>query len=101
MTKPRIQVSRQELAAFCRKHHIQKLSFFGSVLRDDFKPDSDVDVLVEFVPGRTPGLEIVDIEQELSRLLGARQVDIVNPKWLNRRLKKRVLASAEVQYAEG
>lgn len=101
MTKPRIQVSRQELAAFCRKHHIQKLSFFGSVLRDDFQPDSDVDVLVEFVPGRTPGLEIVDIEQELSRLLGARQVDIVNPKWLNRRLKKRVLASAEVQYAEG
>ena len=101
MTKPRIQVSRQELASFCRKHHIQKLSFFGSVLRDDFQPDSDVDVLVEFVPGRTPGLEIVDIEQELSRLLGARQVDIVNPKWLNRRLKKRVLASAEVQYAEG
>ena len=100
MIRPRIQVSRQELAAFCRKHHIQKLSFFGSVLRDDFKPDSDVDVLVEFVPGRTPGLEIVDIEQELSRLLGARQVDIVNPKWLNRRLKKRVLASAEVQYAE-
>ena len=101
MTRPHIQISRQELAAFCRKHHILKLSFFGSVLRDDFKPDSDVDVLVEFSPGRTPGLEIVDIEQELSRLLGARQVDIVNPKWLNRRLKKRVLASAEVQYAEG
>lgn len=101
MTRPHIQISRQELGAFCRKHHIQKLSFFGSVLRDDFKPDSDVDVLVEFVPGRTPGLEIVDIEQELSRLLGTRQVDIVNPKWLNRRLKKRVLASAEVQYAEG
>jgi len=70
------------------------------VLRDDFGPESDVDVLVEFAPGHTPGLEIVDIEEELSQLLGGRKVDMVNPKYLNRRIKDHVLATAEVQYAE-
>ena len=97
----KLDVSKGELAEFCRKHHIQRLSFFGSVLRDDFGPDSDVDVLVEFAPGHVPGLEIVDIEEELSEILGGRNVDLVNPKYLNHRLKDRVLASAEVQYAEG
>jgi len=101
MKRQRLQVSREALASFCRRHHIVKLAFFGSVLGDDFRADSDVDVLVEFAPGHTPGLEIVDIEQELSRLLGGHKVDMVNPKYLNRRLKDRVLATAEVQYAEG
>jgi hypothetical protein len=96
-----IHISREELAKFCRRHHVQRLSFFGSVLHDDFGPESDVDVLIEFAPGHTPGLEIVDIEEELSALLGGRRVDIVNPKYLNPRLKDRVLAEAEVQYAEG
>ena len=96
-----IAVDRAKLAEFCRRRHIRKLSLFGSVLRDDFRPDSDVDVLVEFAPGHTPGLEIVDIGEELSRLLGGRKADLVNPKYLNRRLKGRVLAEAEVQYAEG
>ena len=95
-----VTVDRDQIEVFCCKHHIRKLSLFGSVLRDDFDPDSDVDVLVEFVPGHTPGLEIVDIEDELSRLLGGRKVDLVNSKYLNRRLKDRVLAEAEVQYAE-
>ncbi len=95
-----VTVDRDQIEVFCRKHHIRKLSVFGSALRDDFDPDSDVDVLVEFAPGHTPGLEIVDIEDELSRLLGGRKVDLVNPKYLNRRLKDRVLAEAEVQYAE-
>ena len=96
-----IQISSRDLADFCRRHHIQKLSFFGSVLRDDFNEDSDVDVLVEFAQGHTPGLEIVDIEEELSELLGGRRVDMVNPKYLNRRLKDRILSSQVVQYAEG
>ena len=95
-----VAVDKTRLAEFCRKHHIRKLSLFGSALRDDFDPDSDVDVLVEFAPAHTPGLEIVDIEDELSRLLGGRKVDLVNPKYLNRRIKDRVLAEAEVQYAE-
>jgi len=96
-----IAVDRKKLAEFCRRHHIRKLSFFGSAVREDFGPDSDVDVLVEFEPGHTPGLEVVDIEEELSALLGGRTVDMVNPRYLNRRLKSRVLSEAEVQYAQG
>jgi len=96
-----LDVDRAKLAEFCRRRHIRRLSFFGSVLRDDFGDESDVDVLVEFQPGRTPGLDVVDVEDELSALLGGRKVDMVNPKYLNRRLKDRVLAEAEVQYAEG
>ena len=97
----RIALDKEALAEFCRRHHIRKLSFFGSVVRDDFGPDSDVDVLVEFEPEHTPGLAVVDIEEGLSELLGGRTVDMVNPKYLNRRLKSRVLDEAEVQYAEG
>ena len=96
-----IGVDRAKLADFCRRHHIRKLSLFGSVLREDFGPHSDVDVLVEFAPGHTPGLDIVDMGEELSALLGGRRVDMVNPKYLNQRLKSRVLDMAEVQYAEG
>jgi len=92
-------VNRQQIAEFCRRHHIQKLSLFGSVLRDDFGPDSDIDVLVTFEPGHVIGLRIVDIEEELSQLLG-RRVDLVSEKYLNRRIRDRVLADAEVQYAE-
>ena len=98
---PRIALDRKQIAEFCRRHHIRKLSLFGSVLRDDFRPDSDVDVLVEFEPGRQVGLRIIDMEEELSNMLGGRRVDIVSEKYLNRRLRNRVLASAEVEYAEG
>ncbi len=97
----RIPVDKARLAEFCRGRHIRKLSLFGSVLREDFGPDSDVDVLVEFEPGHTPGLDIMDVEEGLSALLGGRRVDLVNPKYLNRHLRDRVLAEAEVQYAEG
>jgi uncharacterized protein len=95
-----ISISQQKLQLFCQKYHISRLSLFGSVLRDDFRPDSDVDVLVEFAPGHTPGLEIVDIEEEFSALLGGRKIDLVNPKYLNPRLKSRVLADAQEFYAE-
>lgn len=93
-------VSRDTLAELCRRHHIRRLSVFGSVLRDDFGPDSDVDVLIEFDRSRPVGFRIFRVEEELSRLFGGRKVDIVNPRYLNRRLKDRVLASAEVQYEE-
>jgi hypothetical protein len=96
-----VPIDREQLAAFCRRHHIRKLALFGSILRDDFRPDSDVDVLVEFDPRYAPGFRIVDIEEELSQLLRGHRVDLVSVKYLNPRLRSRVLASAEVQYAEG
>ncbi|MEW6349684.1 MAG: nucleotidyltransferase domain-containing protein [Thermodesulfobacteriota bacterium] len=91
----------RRLADFCRRRHIRWMACFGSAVREDFGPSSDVDVLMEFAPGHTPGWEIVDIEEELSALFGGRDVDILNPKYLNRRLKDHVLAEAEVIYAEG
>jgi predicted nucleotidyltransferase len=97
----RIGVPTDELRALCRRRHIRRLALFGSVVREDFRSNSDVDILVEFEPDHTPGLEIVDIEQELSALFGGRRVDLVNPRYLNRRLKDRVLAEAEELYAEG
>ena len=91
-----VPIDREKLACFCRRHHIRKLAFFGSVLRDDFRPNSDVDVLVEFESGCAPGFAIVDIEEELSQIIGGRQVDLVSEKYLNPRLRRSVLASAEV-----
>ena len=97
-----LAVDREDVTGFCRKHHIRKLSFFGSVLRDSFRPDSDVDVLVEFEPGHVPGfIRLYFMEEELSALLGGRPVDLVTPKFLNPRIKARVLADAEVQYDQG
>jgi predicted nucleotidyltransferase len=98
---PQVPIDRERLAAFCRRHHIRKLALYGSVLRNDFRPESDVDVLVQFEPGYVVGFRIVDIEEELGQLLGGRRIDLVSEKYLNPRLRKRVLASAEVQYAEG
>ena len=98
---PRVHVPREELAEFCRRYRIRKLAFFGSVLRDDFGPKSDIDVLVEFEPDHVVGFGIIEIEEELSRLLGGRRVDLVREKYLNARLRDRVLSSAQVQYTEG
>ena len=97
-----IMVPKDELAGFCRRHHIRRLSFFGSVLREDFGPESDVDVLVEFEPGRVPGfIRLYEIEQEFSALIGGAKPDFVTFKSLNDHIQARVLAEAEVQYAEG
>ena len=93
----RIPVDQKKLAEFCERHHIRKLSFFGSVVRDDFGPQSDVDVLYEFEDGYAPGWDIVSIEEELASLLG-RRVELVPAKYLNRWIRDRVLAEAEVQY---
>lgn len=94
----RIEVDRRRIAGFCRRHHIHTLSFFGSVLREDFSPGSDVDVLVEFEPGHVPGLAFFAMEEELSALLG-HKVDLNTPQFLSRYFRDRVLAEAEVQFA--
>jgi len=92
---------RDEVAAFCRRHHICKLSLFGSVLRDDYGPKSDIDVLVEFEPGHVPGFfRLFDMEEELSALLEGRKVDLRTPQDLSQYFRDEVVASAEVQYAE-
>ena len=97
----RIHLDREKIATFCRDHHIRRLALFGSVLTDDFRPDSDVDVLAEFEPGHVVGLiRLAGIELELSDLLG-RRVDLRTPADLSRYFREEVLESAEVQYAEG
>ncbi len=93
----RIPVPREKIAEFCRRHHVRRLAFFGSVLRNDFGPASDVDVLVEFEPGRTPGLAFFGMEQELSEILG-RKVDLNTPQFLSRYFRDQVLQEAEETY---
>ena len=96
-----LKISKKKIEDFCKKHHIRKLSLFGSVLRDDFRSDSDVDVLVEFDPNHIPGLiRLAGMEFELSEILG-RTVDIRTAQDLSRYFRQEVLHSAEVQYAEG
>ena len=93
----RIAVDSEKISGFCRKHHIVRLAFFGSVLRDDFQPESDVDVLVEFEAGHVPGLAFFSMEAELSEMLG-RKVDLNTPQFLGERFREKVLAEAEAQY---
>lgn len=88
---------REQLQAFCQGHHIRRLAIFGSALHDDARPDSDVDILVEFEPGHTPGFRFFEIEAELSRMLG-RKVDLNTPGFLSRYFRDEVQAEAEVQY---
>lgn len=95
---PHLQLDADAVSAFCQHHHIRRMALFGSVLRDDFRPDSDVDVLVEFEPGHIPGLRFVSMERELSQLLGGRRVDMVTPKILNPRIRDQVLSSAQSVY---
>lgn len=99
--RQRLNVPFGEVVAFCRRNQILKMSLFGSILRDDFGPDSDVDVLVEFHPDHIPGLmTLAGIEIELSQLLGGRRVDIHTPGGLSKYLVDRVLAEAEVVHDE-
>ncbi len=102
MVAANIEIPGERIAEFCRRHHIRKLALFGSVLRDDFRPDSDVDVLVEFSPEHIPDFfSLYEMEQELSSLLGHRRVDLVTEKSLHRLIRSGVLAAAKVQYAQG
>jgi len=94
---PRITIPQDAVADFCRRHHMRRLAVFGSVLRNDFRPESDVDVLVEFEEGHTPGLDFFAMQDELSELLG-HKVDLNTPGFLSSYIKDRVLAEAEVLY---
>lgn len=95
---PHLSIDRNAISAFCRRHHIVRLALFGSALRDDFGPDSDVDVLVEFQPGHVPGLDFLSMERELSGFLQSRRIDLVTPKFLNVRIREKVLREAESLY---
>jgi uncharacterized protein len=98
MPRHDIGVSQEQIARFCERYHVRTFMLFGSVLRDDFRPDSDVDVLVEFEPDRTPGLLFFSMQDELSELLG-RKVDLNTPRCLSRFFRDAVLREAEVLYA--
>ena len=101
MPKAKITIPSEEIAEFCKKNHISKLSLFGSVLRDDFSSDSDIDFLVEFEVGKIPGLiGLSRMERELSEILSGRKVDLRTPQDLSKYFREDVLARAEVQYAE-
>jgi len=93
----RIKVPRPEIAAFCRRHHIRRLAIFGSALRDDFGPSSDIDILVEFEEGHVPGLAFFAIERELTEMFG-RKVDLNTLGFLSPYFREDVLQEAEVQY---
>jgi len=101
MINNKIIIPQEKIADFCRRNHIRKLSLFGSVLRGDFGPDSDVDVLVEFETGHVPGFfRLFDLEKELSSLFDGRKVDLRTPEDLSRHFRDEVVAKAEVQYAQ-
>jgi hypothetical protein len=93
----KIDISKEKIAAFCRRHHIRRLALFGSVLRDDFGPDSDVDVLVEFEPGHVPGLAFITLQDKLSELLGY-EVDLNTPASLSPCFRREVLEEAQTLY---
>jgi hypothetical protein len=93
----RISLDRDKIAEFCRRNHIRRLALFGSVLRDDFRPDSDVDVLVEFEAGVSVGLRFFAMEMELSRQLG-RKVDLNTPGFLSDEILRDARSEAEVVY---
>ena len=97
----KLAIPKDQVAEFCKKHHIRRLSIFGSALRDDFTTESDVDVLVEFDPLHIPGLiRLVGMEIELSEIIG-RKVDLRTAQELSRHFTQEVVESAELQYAEG
>ena len=99
MAKPKIEIPTDEIADFCRRHHIRSLSLFGSVLREDFQPDSDADVLVEFESDAQVGfIALSRMRRELAELL-QRPVDLVPKEGLKPKIREVVLSSAEVVYA--
>lgn len=102
MNRYEIDVPQDKIADFCRRHHIRKLAFFGSVLHDNFGPKSDVDVLVEFEPEHVPGLiRLAGMELELSEILGGRKVDMNTPYTLSRYFRDQVISEAQTQYVLG
>ncbi|MBI5203288.1 MAG: nucleotidyltransferase family protein [Nitrospirae bacterium] len=101
MGKTTIEIPKEKIADFCKKNHIRKLSLFGSVLHGDFRPDSDIDLLVEFDPAHIPGFfKLAHIERELSEIMG-KKVDLRTLQELSKYFRDEVLSEAVVQYAEG
>jgi predicted nucleotidyltransferase len=96
----KLTVSEEQLGRFCQEHHISRLSLFGSTLAGTARPDSDIDLLVEFEPGYEPGLlGLASMEAELAALLGGKKVDLRTPEDLSRHFREQVLRTVEVQYA--
>ena len=96
-----LRVSQERIASFCQRNGVRRFAIFGSALRADFRPESDVDVLVEFLPDRIPGLlGVARMERDLSELFGGRRVDLRTAEDLSRYFRQRVLDEAEVQYAQ-
>ena len=97
-----VKLNKEQIAAFCREKHIKRLSVFGSALTSDFRSDSDIDLLVEFEPGHTPGLfGIARMERQLSALLDGRKADLRTPEDLSRYFRQEVVEQAEVAYEQG
>jgi len=96
----KVRMNKDDIVSFCKRNGIKKLSIFGSVLRDDFRPDSDIDLLVEFEDGRKVSyFDIFDMEDALSEIFGGRKVDIRTPSDLSRYFREDVMRKAVVQYA--
>jgi predicted nucleotidyltransferase len=98
MLAKNLTIPGQEIAEFCKKHNISKFSLFGSVLDERFHPASDVDILVEFIPGKEPGFAFFSMQDELSSLLG-RPVELHTPNFLSSHFRNDVMETAEVIYA--
>lgn len=96
-----VTVDRQAIARFCQKHHMRRLSFFGSVLRQDFGPNSDIDMLVEFEEGHIPGyFRLMSMQRELTQIIGNRPVELRTPQELSPYFRDRVVAGAELLYVQ-
>jgi uncharacterized protein len=94
-----IEIPIAKIKQFCQRYHINKFALFGSVLRNDFTPNSDIDVLVEFQSGHTPGfIKLHQIQEEISQLFEGREIDLVTPKFLNYQIRDRILSEMEVYY---
>ena len=97
----KVEVSKQEIADFCRRHHIKKIAVFGSALRGEMGPDSDIDLLVEFKEEHVPGFfRLYEIEEELSSIFGGKKIDLRTPGDLSRYFREEVVETAEVLHYE-
>lgn len=95
-----ITIPKQKIVSYCKKNHIKKLALFGSFLTDDFRSDSDIDLLVEFEKDYTPGFfDLVRMEEQLSRFFNGKTVDLRTPNGLSRYFRDKVIRNAEVLYA--
>ena len=95
-----IRIPKKELNNYCKKHHIKKMAFFGSILKGDFNPNSDIDILVEFEKEHIPGFfKLMEIEEELSKFFQGVKVDLRTPNDLSRYFRSKVVSNAVVIYA--